>query len=138
LLRLSDTTVVKRLGDAIVWEDGPQNQGFAYHKVATYDADGGRLKIDVFVTASPSLPCPLRIAVHSSKSPDPQRLALTDPGDADLHLIDIDSRLRKLGLPSILAAYCAGDVVALIKRDAENIRATQRELARRAAGPRTT
>ena len=37
-----------------------------------------------------------------------------------------------MGLPSVLAAYCAGDVVALIKRDAENIRATQRELQRRA------
>jgi len=129
---LRDTTVVKRPGDSIVWEDGPHDRDCAYHKVATYDADGGRLKIDVFVTASPPAPCPVRIAVHHSKSPDPQRLALTDPGDADLHLTDIDNRLRKLGLPSILAAYCAGDVVALIKRDAENIRATQRELERRA------
>ena len=123
---------MKRPGDSIVWEDGPHDRDCAYHKVATYDADGGRLKIDVFVTASPPAPCPVRIAVHHSKSPDPQRLALTDPGDADLHLTDIDNRLRKLGLPSILAAYCAGDVVALIKRDAENIRATQRELERRA------
>ena len=114
-----------------MWEDGPHNRDCAYHKVATYDADGGRLKIDVFVTATASPTCPVRIAVHSSKSPDPQRLALTDPGDADLHLSDIDDRLKKLGLPSILAAYCAGDVVALIKRDAENIRATQRELAAR-------
>ena len=56
----------------------------------------------------------------------------TGPLDADLHLTDIDNRLRKMGLPSVLAAYCAGDVVALIKRDAENIRATQRELQRRA------
>ena len=111
-----------------MWEDGPHDPDCAYHKVATYDADGGRLKIDVFVTASPSSSCPVRIAVHSSKSSDPQRLALTDPGDADLHLTSIDNLLKKLGLPSVLAAYCAGDVVALIKRDAENIRATQREL----------
>ena len=53
---------------------------------------------------------------------------LNDPGDADSHLTAIDDRLKKLGLPSVLAAYCAGDVVALIKRDAESIRATQREL----------
>jgi hypothetical protein len=123
--------VVKTPGDSIVWEDGPQDEGCAYHKVATYEADGGRLKIDVFVTASASAACPVRIAVHSSKSPDPQRLALSDPGDADLHLTAIDDRLKKLGLPSVLAAYCAGDVVALIKRDAENIRATQRELQAR-------
>jgi hypothetical protein len=123
---------VKGPGDAIVWEDGPQDHVYAYHKVATYDAGGGRLKIDVFVAAAPSRSCPLRIAVHSTTSPDAQRLALTDPGDADLHLTDIDNRLRKMGLPSVLAAYCAGDVVALIKRDAENIRATQRELQRRA------
>ena len=123
---------MKGPGDAIVWEDGPQDHDYAYHKVATYDAGGGRLKIDVFVAASPSRSCPLRIAVHSSTSPDAQRLTLTDPGDADLHLADIDNRLKKLGLPSVLAAYCAGDVVALIKRDAENIRATQRELQRRA------
>ena len=123
---------MKGPGDAIVWEDGPQDHDYAYHKVATYDAGGGRLKIDVFVAAAPSRSCPLRIAVHSATSPDAQRLALTDPGDADLHLTDIDNRLRKMGLPSILAAYCAGDVVALIKRDAENIRATQRELQRRA------
>ena len=114
-----------------MWEDAPDDRDCAYHKVATYDADGGRLKIDVFVSASPSPSCPVRIAVHSSKSPDPQRLALTDPGDADLHLTDIDDRLKKLGLPSVLAAYCAGDVVALIKRDAENIRATQRDLEAR-------
>lgn len=124
---------MKGTGDTIVWEDGPADRDYAYHKVATYDAGGGRLKIDVFVTASPSPPCPVRIAVHSSRSPDPQRLALTDPGDADLHLTDIDNRLKKLGLPSVLAAYCAGDVVALIKRDAANIRATQRELERRSA-----
>jgi hypothetical protein len=123
---------VKGPGDTIVWEDGPQDRDYAYHKVATYDAGGGRLKIDVFVAASPSRSCPLRIAVHSSTSPDAQRLSLTDPGDADLHLTDIDNHLRKMGLPSVLAAYCAGDVVALIKRDAENIRATQRELQRRA------
>jgi hypothetical protein len=123
---------VKGPGDAIVWEDGPQDHDYAYHKVATYDAGGGRLKIDVFVAAAPSRSCPLRIAVHSTTSPDAQRLALTDPGDADLHLTEIDNRLRKMGLPSVLAAYCAGDVVALIKRDAENIRATQRELQRRA------
>ena len=123
---------MKGPGDAIVWEDGPHDHDYAYHKVATYDAGGGRLKIDVFVAAAPSRSCPLRIAVHSTTSPDAQRLALTDPGDADLHLTDIDNRLRKMGLPSVLAAYCAGDVVALIKRDAENIRATQRELQRRA------
>ena len=123
---------MKGPGDAIVWEEGPHGRDYAYHKVATYDAGGGRLKIDVFVAASPSRSCPLRIAVHSSTSPDAQRLTLTDPGDADLHLADIDNRLKKLGLPSVLAAYCAGDVVALIKRDAENIRATQRELQRRA------
>ena len=123
---------MKGPGDAIVWEDGPHDRDYAYHKVAIYDAGGGRLKIDVFVAASPSRSCPLRIAVHNSTSPDAQRLTLTDPGDADLHLADIDNRLKKLGLPSVLAAYCAGDVVALIKRDAENIRATQRELQRRA------
>jgi hypothetical protein len=123
---------VKGPGDAIVWEDGPHNREYAYHKVATYGAGGGRLQIDVFVAASPSRPCPLRIAVHNSTSPDAQHLAVTDPGDADLHLADIDNRLRKLGLPAVLAAYCAGDIVALIKRDAENIRATQRELQRRA------
>jgi hypothetical protein len=123
---------VKGPGDTIVWEDGPQDRDYAYHKVATYDAGGGRVKIDVFVAASPSRSCPVRIAVHSSTSPDARRLALTDPGDADLHLTDIDNQLRKMGLSSVLAAYCAGDVVALIKRDAENIRATQRELQRRA------
>jgi len=73
----------------------------------------------------------VRTAVHNTKSPDPQRLALSDPGDADSHLTAIDDRLKKLGLPSVLAAYCAGDVVALIKRDAENIRATQRDLQAR-------
>ena len=115
-----------------MWKEGPHDRDYAYHKVATYDVGSGRLKIDVSVAASPSRSCPLRIAVHSSTSPDAQRLTLTDPGDADLHLADIDNRLKKLGLPSVLAAYCAGDVVALIKRDAENIRATQRELQRRA------
>ena len=115
-----------------MWEEGPHDRDYAYHKVATYDVGSGRLKIHVSVAASPSRSCPLRIAVHSSTSPDAQRLTLTDPGDADLHLADIDNRLKKLGLPSVLAAYCAGDVVALIKRDAENIRATQRELQRRA------
>ena len=115
-----------------MWEEGPHDRDSAYHKVATYDVGSGRLKIDVSVAASPSRSCPLRIAVHSSTSPDAQRLTLTDPGDADLHLADIDNRLKKLGLPSVLAAYCAGDVVALIKRDAESIRATQRELQRRA------
>ena len=119
---------MKKPRDSIVWEDAPHDQAYAYHKVATYDADGGRLKIDVFVTPSASAPCPVRIAVHSSKSPDPQRFVLNDPGDADAHLTAIDDRLKKLGLPSVLAAYCAGDVVALIKRDADNIRATQREL----------
>ena len=116
--------------DSLVWEDGPHNQGCAYHKVATYDVDGSRMKIDVFVTASSSSTstCPVRITVNSSKSPDPQRLALNDPSDADSHLTAIDDRLKKLGLSSVVAAYCAGDVVALIKRDAENIRATQREL----------
>jgi hypothetical protein len=117
--------------DVIVWEDGPHDQGCAYHKVATYDADGGRLKIDVFVTPSTSAPCPVRIAVHSSKASDPQRFAMNDPGDADSHLTDIDGRLKKLGLPAVLAAYCAGDVVALIKREADSIRATQRELEAR-------
>jgi hypothetical protein len=123
---------VKGPGEAIVWEEGPHDRNYAYHKVATYDVGSGRLKIDVSVAASPSRSCPLRIALHSSMSPDAQRLTLTDPGDADLHLADIDNHLKKLGLPSVLAAYCAGDVVALIKRDAENIRATQRELQRRA------
>ena len=117
--------------DSLVWEDGPHNQGCAYHKVATYDVDGSRMKIDVFVTASASSTCPVRITVNSSKSPDSQRLALNDPSDADSHLTAIDDRLKKLGLPSVLAAYCAGDVVALIKRDADNIRATQRELEAR-------
>jgi hypothetical protein len=116
-------------GDSIVWEDGPHHDGFAYHKVATYDVDGSRMKIDVFVMSSASSTCPVRITVDSSKSPDPQHLALNDPGDADSHLAAIDSRLKKLGLSSVVAAYCAGDVVALIKRDAENIRATQRDLA---------
>ena len=123
---------MKGPGEAIVWEEGPHDRDYAYHKVATYDVGSGRLKIDVSVAASPSRSCPLRIAVHSTTTPDAQRLTLTDPGDADLHLADIDNRLKKLGLPSVLAAYCAGDVVALIKRDAENIRATQRELQRRA------
>jgi hypothetical protein len=123
---------VKGPGEAIVWEEGPHDRDYAYHKVATYDVGSGRLKIDVSVAASPSRSCPLRIAVHSTTTPDAQRLTLTDPGDADLHLADIDNRLKKLGLPSVLAAYCAGDVVALIKRDAESIRATQRELQRRA------
>jgi hypothetical protein len=123
---------VKGPGEAIVWEEGPHDRDYAYHKVASYDMGSGRLKIDVFVAALPSRSCPLRIAVHSSTSPDARRLALTDPGDADLHLTDIDNHLRKMGLSSVLAAYCAGDVVALIKRDAENIRATQRELQRRA------
>jgi len=127
---------VKGTGDAIVWEDGPHDRDCAYHKVAAYDVGGGRLKIDVFVAATPSRSYPLRIALHSSTSPDTQRLTLTDPGDADLHLTDIDNRLKKLGLSSVLAAYCAGDVVALIKRDAENIRATQRELQRRAVTDR--
>ena len=119
---------MRKPADPIVWEDAPHDQGYAYHKVATYDADGSRLKIDVFVTPSASAPYPVRIAVHSSKSPEPQRFVLNDPGDADSHLTAIDDRLKNLGLPSVLAAYCAGDVVALIKRDAESIRATQREL----------
>lgn len=118
-------------GESIVWEDGPYNRGSAYHKVATYDVDGGRMRIDVFVIPAASSTCPVRITVHSSKSPDPQHLALNDPGDADAHLTAIDDRLKKLGLSSVLAAYCAGDVVALIKRDAESIRATQKELEAR-------
>jgi hypothetical protein len=128
---LADTTGVKTPGDSIVWEDGPYNHGSAYHKVATYDVDGSRMKIDVFVMPAASSTCPVRITVNSSKSPDAEHLALNDPGDADAHLRAIDDRLRKLGLSSVLAAYCAGDVVALIKRDAENIRATQRELEAR-------
>ena len=120
---------MKKPLDPIVWEDGPLDQGCAYHKVATYDAGGGRLKIDVFVKPSAAATtCPVRIAVHSSKSPDPQRFTLADPGDADSHLTDIDQRLKNLGLPAVLAAYCAADVVALIKREAVSIRATQREL----------
>jgi hypothetical protein len=114
--------------DSIVWEEGPRDLGYAYHKVARYDADGGRLKIDVCVTPSASAPCPVRITVNSSKSVDPQRLVLNDPNDADAHLPEIDDHLKKLGLPPVLAAYCAGDVVALIKREAESIRATQRDL----------
>jgi len=117
--------------DSIVWEEGPHDRGCPYHKVAMYDADGGRLKIDVFVMPSASTTCPVRITVNSSKSPDPQRLALSDPGDADAHLTAIDDRLKKLGLPAVLAAYCAADVVALIKREADSIRATQRELEAR-------
>ena len=112
----------------MVWEDGPREPGCGYHKVATYDAQAGRLQIEVFVTPSALLPCPVRIAVHSSKSSDAQRFALNDPGDADSHLTAIDERLKKIGLPAVLAAYCAGDVVALIKREADSIRATQREL----------
>jgi hypothetical protein len=73
----------------------------------------------------------VRIAVHSSKSSDPQCFVLSDPGDADAHLADIDARLKKLGLAAVLAAYCAGDVVALIKRETDSIRATQRELEAR-------
>jgi hypothetical protein len=122
---------VKTPGDSIVWEDGPHNHGCAYHKVATYDVDGNRMKIEVFVMPAVSSTCPVRIAVNSSRLADPEHLALNDPGDADSHLTAIDDRLKKLGLSSVLAAYCAGDVVALIKRDAENIRATQRELQAR-------
>ena len=122
---------MKTVPDSSVWEDGPHDQGCAYHKVAVYDAVGGRLKIDVFVRRSASAPCPVQIAVHSSASPDPQQFALSDPGDADSHLTDIDERLKKLGLPAVLAAYCAGDIVALIKREADSIRATQRELQAR-------
>ena len=120
-----------KMPDPIVWEDGPYNHGCAYHRVAVYDVDGSRMKIDVFVMPSASSTCPVRITVDSSKSPDPQHLALIDPSDADSHLAAIDDRLKKLGLSSVLAAYCAADVVALIKRDAANIRATQRELAAR-------
>jgi hypothetical protein len=122
---------VKTPSDRVVWEDGPHDRGCAYRKVATYDANGGRLKIDVFVTPSASAQCPVQIAVHSSKSSDPQCFVLSDPGDADAHLADIDARLKKLGLPAVLAAYCAGDVVALIKRETDSIRATQRELEAR-------
>jgi hypothetical protein len=117
--------------DPIVWEEGPRNFAYAYHKVARYDADGGRLRIDVCVMASASIPCPVRITVKSSKSEDPQRLALNDPNDADAHLPEIDDRLTRIGLAPVLAAYCAGDVVALIKREADFIRATQRELESR-------
>lgn len=111
-----------------MWEDGSREPGCGYRKVATYDAEGGRLLIEVFVTPSTSAPCPVRIAVRSSRSPDAQRFVLRDPGDADSHLTDIDERLKKIGLSAVLAAYCAGDVVALIKREADSIRATQREL----------
>ena len=114
--------------DPIVWEEGPRNLAHAYHKVARYDADGGRLKIDVCVMPSASIPCPVRITVNSSKSLDPQHLALNDPNDADAHLHEIDDRLKRIGLAPVLAAYCAGDVVALIKREAGSIRATQREM----------
>ena len=114
--------------DAMVWEDSALEAGFGYHKVATYDAEGGRLKIEVFVAPSTSASCPVRIAVRSSKSSEPQRFALPDPDDADAHLSAIDERLKKIGLSAVLAAYCAGDVVALIKREADSIRATQREL----------
>ena len=117
--------------DPIVWEAGPRNLGYAYHKVASYDLAGGRLKIDVCVMASSSIPFPVRITVKSSKSADPQRLALNDPNDADAHLPEIDDRLKRIGLAPVLAAYCAGDVVALIKREADFIRATQRELGLR-------
>jgi hypothetical protein len=112
----------------MVWADGSRAPGHGYHKVATYDAGAGRLQIEVFVAPSASAPCPVRITVHSSKSVDAQRFALSDPADADSHLTAIDERLKKIGLPPILAAYCAGDVVALIKREADRIRATQREL----------
>ena len=122
---------MKTPGDSIVWEDGPRNQGCGYHRVATYDAAGDRLKIDVFVMPSASAACPVKITVKSSTSPDPERLAFGNPNDADAHLTDIDDRLKKLGLPAALAAYCAGDVVALIKREADSIRATQRELEAR-------
>jgi hypothetical protein len=128
---LADTTGVKTPGDSIVWEDGPHNHGCAYHKVAIYDVDGSRMKIDVFVMPAAANTCPVRITVNSSKLTNPEHLALNDPGDADSHLAAIDDRLKKLGLSSVVAAYCAGDVVALIKRDAENIRATQRELQAR-------
>jgi hypothetical protein len=122
---------MKTPGDSIVWEDGPRDRGYAYHKVARYDAAGDRLKIEVFVMASASAACPVRVTVSSSASPDTQRLALKDPNDADAHLTDIDDRLKTLGLPAVLAAYCAGDVVSLIKREADSIRATQRELVER-------
>lgn len=121
-------TRVKTPRDAIVWEDASREPGCGYRKVATYDAEGRRLQIEVFVSPSTSAPCPVRIAVHSSRSSGAQRFVLTDPGDADSHLTAIDERLKKIGLPAVLAAYCAGDVVALIKREADSIRATQREL----------
>ena len=59
---------MKGPGDAIVWEDGPQDRNYAYHKVATYDAGGGRLKIDVFVAA-------LRLSLSASPSLQPLHLA---------------------------------------------------------------
>src|SRR5256885_911140 len=98
-LSLADTTRVRTFGEAMVWEDGSREPGCGYHKVATYDAEAGRLQIEVFVAPSASLPCPVRIAVHSSKSSDAQRFALNDPGDADSHLAAIDERLKKIGLP---------------------------------------
>ena len=112
----------------MVWEDCARAPGCGYHKVATYNAESRRLQIEVFVTRTASAPCPVRIVVRSSKSPEEERFALTDPADADAHLMAIDERLKKIGLPALLAAYCAGDVVALIKREADRIRATQREL----------
>ena len=113
--------------DSIVWEEGPRAAGYAYHKVARYQAEGVRLKIDVSVTPDGSS-CPVRITAHNSTSSDPQRLALSDPHLADEHLADIDGGLRRLGVPPVIAAYCAGDIVALIRRDGERISATQREL----------
>jgi hypothetical protein len=120
--------------DPIVWQDGPFDSRCPYHKIATYDTNGGRLEIEVVVRPSAAATCPVRIAVYSSKSQAAERLTLLDPGDADAHLTEIDDRLRKIGLPPVLAAYCAGDVVTLIRREAVSIRATQQELDSRRRG----
>jgi hypothetical protein len=113
--------------DPVVWENGPHEAGLAYHKVATYQAGGFKLKIDVSV-APGGRTCPVWITARSSAAPLPQRVPLNDPNVAEMHLTAIYESLRLLGAASDVAAYCAADVVAAIKREGGSINATQREL----------
>ncbi len=113
--------------DPVVWENGPAAEGCAYRKVATYQTDGFKLKIDVSV-ARGGTKCPVWITARSSTVSDPQRLPLNDPNLAEAHLTAIYDTLRKVGAAPDIAAYCAADVVAAIKREGGSINATQREL----------
>jgi hypothetical protein len=116
--------------DPVVWENGPHAEGCAYHKVATYQADGFKLKIDVSV-ARGGTKCPVWITARSSTVSDAQRVPLNDPNLAEAHLTAIYDTLRKVGAAPDIAAYCAADVVAAIKREGGSINATQRELESR-------